>query len=389
MRRIVGAAGSLAAAIAVVLAVWTVASEPSPDGRADDRTAADRPEEASRKLAPVETYDGSRSSTASEADGIVVVGQTVYMRRDEAKGANVAAIDTATGRSRWQGRFAVRGYLAADRHRVYCLADGAGGTLDLVALNADDGAELWRFARDRPRRMEAPGRPVALARGRICWAAHRTIYCLDAASGRVVWTRALPDEGALSSLVADRRGLYVATRRALRCLDRDRGAERWARPLPEQRGGRGKPLVALADGRAYIVRPAPGGAGELLAVRLDTHKVLWQQRVAHTRSLLAGPHGVYTRGKTIVAFDSQRGRRLWSRPATGCGPLTLIDGRIHFVDMSDAGGLIALDPATGSPAWQVAGVRSCDTVTRIGPAGYIKTRDGDLRTIALAGRGNS
>ena len=389
VRRAIGAAGSLAAAVVVAITVWSVMGEPSSDDRAGDSTATNRPERTVGRPAVPGAYGGSRSSALSEADGIAVVGQTVYLRRDEAKGANVAAIDATTGQSRWQGRFAVRGYLAADRHRVYCLADGSGGTLDLVALNAADGAELWRFARDRPRRMETPRRPVALDGRRVCWADSRTIYSLDAASGRIVWRRAVPSQGRLSGLVADETGLYVATAQALHCINRDRGTVLWTQPLPEHLAGRGKPLIALADGQAYVIQSGSTGTAHLLAIRLETRKVLWHRPVERTRSLLAAPQGAYLRGQAIVAFGRRRGEQLWARSAAGCGPLTLIDGRIYFVDMSDRGRLIALDSATGTPAWQIAGIRSCDTLTRVGQAGYIKTQDGDLRTVTLAGRGDS
>ena len=384
-RQVLGTVGALAACLAVAMTLWSVVST----DRSDEPIATDRPKQTVREPAAVRAYGGSRSLASSEADGIAVIGQTVYLRRDEAKGANVAAVDAATGQSRWQGRFAVRGYLAADRHRVYCLADGPGGTLDLVALNAADGAERWRFARDKPKRMEAPCRPIALNGGGVCWAANRTVYSLDAASGRVVWTRTMPEKGPLSGLVADETGLYVATCHALHCIDRVRGAEVWTQQFPAGIDGRGKPLIALADGRAYVVQSGPNAASRLLAIHLQTRKVLWHRPVAPTRRLLAAPQGVYLRGQAIVALDSREGQQVWSRPAVGCGPLTLIDGRIHFVDKSDRGRLVALDSATGTPAWQVAGIRSCDTLTRVGPAGYIKTQDGLLRTVALAGRDDS
>ncbi len=383
-RRLVAAAGSLAACLALAVVLWNVVSN-----RSADPIAANGPDRTVREPSGPRTYGGSRSLALSEADGVAVIGQTVYLRRDEAKGANVAAIDAATGRTKWQGRFAVRGYLAADRYRVYCLADGPGGTLDLVALSADDGAELWRFARDKPRRLATPCRPLALDGGAVCWVADRTVYSLDASSGRVVWTRTMTDAGVLSGLVADEAGLYVATSQALHCIDRREGTEVWTQPLPAGLAGRNKPLIALADGRAYVVQSGPADTSGLLAVRLATRKVLWHRPVGSTRRLLATPQGVYLRGQAITALGSGGGRPLWSRPAAGCGPLTLIDGRIHFVDMADRGRLIALDSATGAPAWQVPGIRSCDTLMKVGPAGYIKTEDGALRSIALLGRDDS
>lgn len=380
-RRILAAGGSLAAAAAIALAAWGLAHTWSSGGRSDRAARPAGPEGPPPSHEALRAYGGSRTLAASQADGVAVLEQTIYLRRGEADGANVAAVDTVTGQTKWRGRFATRGYLAADRHRVYCLADGPAGTLDLVALDAADGDELWRYPQERPRRLDTPCRPVTLGGKGVCWVHGQSVHMLDAASGRTVWTRTVPGPGPLSGLVADETSLYVATAGALHCLDRRRGTNTWTEQLPPHLAGQHKPLIALAGGRLYVIQSRRDGPSRLFCMRLGTRSMLWHRTVPPTRSLLAAAQGVYLRGARVIALGSASGEPLWSRPAAGCGPLTLIDGRIHFVDAADEGRLIALDSATGTEAWEVPGIRSCGAFTKIGRTGYVRTRQGVLRAI--------
>jgi len=385
-RRVAVAAGSLAAAAAIAIVAWGFL-QGSPAGEAtDSRLATERPERPVTPATAPSMYGGTRTLGASQADGIVVVDRTIYMRRNEADGANLTALDAVTREARWQGQFAVRGYLAADRNRVYCLADGPGRTLDLVALDPADGSELWRCTQDRPRRLDTPCHPLPLDSNRVGWIHGRTVHMLDAASGQTIWTRTIAGHGLLSGLVADQTGLYVADVGAVHCLDRHDGTDVWAAPLPDELIGRSKPRVALAGGRLYVVQARPRQFSRLLCLGTKTRKVLWHRNVPPTRSLLAADHGVYLRGARIIALGCDKGEQLWSRTAVGCGPLTLFEGRIHFVDTTDEGRLIALDPTSGVEAWQVAGIRSCGAFTRVGRVGYIRTPSGALH--AVEGRGN-
>jgi outer membrane protein assembly factor BamB len=111
--------------------------------------------------------------------------------------------------------------------------------------------------------------------------------------------------------------------------------------------------------------------------------------VPATRHLLAAGQGVYLRGEGVLALDTGSGAELWSSAASGCGPLTLVDGLIHFADSGEPGRLVALDPHSGRTAWEVVGIRSCDAFTKIGSTGYIKTQDGIVHAIALGGRDRS
>lgn len=161
------------------------------------------------------------------------------------------------------------------------------------------------------------------------------------------------------------------------------GQKRWRRELEAAALGAGRPLLALARGTICFVLRRRAGDSRLVCMDADTGKLNWQKATGEVRHLLAGDHGVYLRGEDIQAFDIRTGQPRWRRAAGGCGPLTRVGGLIHFVDSTDPGRLVALDELTGTTAWEIAGIRSCDAFRRIGGTGYIKTHDGIVHAIAL------
>lgn len=75
---------------------------------------------------------------------------------------------------------------------------------------------------------------------------------------------------------------------------------------------------------------------------------------------------------------------LWERPAKGCGPITVREGRAYFVDVHRRGALVAVCADSGEISWHVEGLPSCDAYVSAGEATYLKTRDGVLHALASA-----
>ena len=392
VRRAVAAAGALAAVLVLVPAIrgaWQgLESGPGP-------AAVNTAQAPDADVAPERwRFTGASAAPASVADGLVVRGNSMYLLGSERAsavssaepaGAYVVAIDSATGRPRWRSGFQSLGYLAADRHRVYCLSPAGPQRLQLVALDAADGKTLWRYSQDSPRRLHSPCRPVPLRGGRVCWTHHNTIHVLNAETGEPTWTRALPGEGRISCAVGEADLLYVVTGRALHCLKSDSGDECWTEAFDQALSGWDRPLLGLAGRRVYFVQSRAARGARLFCADLDTRRLVWDRPIAPARCLLATPEAVYLRAERVLALDSRTGRPMWTCPAAGCGPLTLIDGRIHFVDSSDRGRLVALDRRTGQKAWELPGILSCDAFTKVGDTGYIKTQDGIVHAIAFRG----
>lgn len=384
--RVLWAVASVAAVLLIALVIWRPWRDEPPTAPAPAGLSwAPLPTASAGRLSTVAErwrYAGARTQTTSIADGVVVRGERMYLLCNDPRGARVVAVDAATGVQRWRSAVASLGYLAADRAHVFCLAADRR-RVELVASAAGDGSVIWRYPQDRPGLLGGMCRPVVVTGERVCWTNGPAVHMLTAATGRELWTWAPPDEGPPSSAVVNGDDLLVATRSAVHCLSVRTGREKWRQPLPRDAPGRGPPLLAAGAGKAYIVRGRRACRGRLVTMDLATRAVLWRRNIPVVRSLLATDEGLYLRGREIVGLDHQTGRQRWACEAGGCGPLTLIDGRIHFVDTRRCGRLVAIEPLTGRKAWEITGIRSCDAFARVGRTGYIKTRDGVVHAIAL------
>jgi len=320
----------------------------------------------------------------SAADGFVLHGEHLYVLvGDGAQRANVAAFDPRTGQRRWVSDVDARGYLAADERRVYCLAS-AGRRIELVALDAADGAVLWRFAQEglaRPLRL--PTRPEVLGDGRLCWTAGGSVHLIRAADGTAIWSRPIAGASMLSVAAAAKGRLYVADAAALYELDPADGRIVATTPLPAEAPSALPPLLAVAGERIFIAR---GGAeGRLCCLRAADRRILWQKGTGQAFHLLADAGRLYVRGEEVTALDAATGETLWDFHSPGCGPVTLDGGLLYCVDSTEAGGLIALDGRTGARRWELGGYASCNAFVKAGSYGFLKTRDGVVHAMVFEG----
>ncbi len=375
-------ASAVAAAVVLGVGVWQM-GRLAPEPRQPAGNIRSSPTLlAAANLQELWRHGGAQAFTASPADTVVIRGSSMYFLRRDATGDHVAAIEASTGELLWQSDPPSRGYIAADGSRVYCLSPEAHRRTDLVALDARDGSVLWRYSGDGSELGLAHCRAVPVAGGRVCWTTRATVHMVDTQTGLIVWKRAIADEGPLSA-AADGGGLCVASSTSIHRLDVETGRDIWSEPLGGAARLLTRPLLALAEGRAFLVQPGGNANSRLICLDLASRRRLWEKSTGDTQHLLATGGGVYLRGDRIRAYDSRTGGLLWSQAASGCGPLTSEAGLIHFVDASDDGRLLALDSETGTKAWEIAGIRSCDAFRRVGGTGYIKTQDGVIHAIAL------
>lgn len=383
-RRVAAASGSMAALLLLGLAAWHVL-ERTGDGPESSAVELTGTSPTAHGLAQERwRYAGAAAAPTSVADGVVAQGSSMYLLRKGQGSSHVVSIHAATGALRWQSGCQSRGYLAADQSRVFCLADKGPRTLDLVALDSADGKTLWRYSQDRPHRAQGPCRAVPLSGERVCWSNQSAVHMLDAQTGTPIWTRSLAGEGLASRALASGDRLYVATGKGMHCLEVKSGREVWVKRFDREERGLGRPLLAIDDERIYFAQAGNGQTSRLVCMDLRTREFIWHRSVPWVRSLVAAGQGLYLRGHRVVALDSRSGQPLWARDAAGCGPLTLFDGLVHFVDSSSRGRLIALEQHTGRTTWEIAGLRSCDAFTKLGTTGYIKTQDGVVHAFALA-----
>ncbi|HID23674.1 MAG TPA: hypothetical protein EYP14_14935 [Planctomycetaceae bacterium] len=331
-------------------------------------------------------YIGAWAVADTLADEFVLRGQNLFLLQTEASGSYVVAVDAGTGLPRWRSEPQVTGYLTADERRVFCLAPSGTGTVQLVALDASDGKVLWRYGGRGGGRATHLCRPVPLAGERVCWTERSTVHMLDARNGKPIWIRSVSEPACLSRAEIEGDRVYVANCERLYCLSVLSGDELWAQALHSDSQPFGQPVLASVGQFLYVARNRIRGAGELICIDLASRRTLWRKSVGRVRSLLATHERIYLRADGVIGLDGGTGELLWRYEATGCGPLTLADGLIHFVDSSDQGQLVAVDQDTGKRVWEIPGIRSCDAFIKFGSTGYVKTRDGIIHALAIMAR---
>ena len=375
LRRTVAAVVSAAATLLLAAAVWHVAGS-RPEGTADSPTT---------RAAAAEQWrlEGAIAVPTSAGGGVIARSRRMYFVRRNETGNSIVAVSAATGHPIWQARPDSCGYLAADEARVYCLAYGSGRTVDLIALDSATGNLLWRYSPGAARSLEGPCKPVPLAPDRVCWTAGHAVHMLDASTGRALWTFSLSGEGRLSIAQAFGNEVYAAGAAALHCLGDDSGRSIWRQPLGVGKTGPMRPLLAVGGRRGYVAYPTLGQTSRLVCLDLDARRVLWRRAIPRPRHLLATEDTLYVRGRQVLALDGASGTPRWTRPASGCSPLTADENLVHLVDSTDAGRLVALDRHTGHQAWEIPGIRSCDAFVQAGDLGLIKTADGVVHAFAL------
>ena len=157
------------------------------------------------------------------------------------------------------------------------------------------------------------------------------------------------------------------------------GDRRWCRRLSEPVLSTGDRLATLANAQGVTVL-----AGSRMLTRLDAKngEPQWQRRVGVTGvDSLHGPwDGVVVAGAaepqepaetvqpTLLAFDEQTGKPVWTRKESGSTTVIGSDGGVLVIHHRgyDGSRLIALDPWEGTEQWRVDVDASADTAIRAG-----------------------
>ena len=267
----------------------------------------------------------------------------------------IACLDVRTGRTIWkcaylprafgwvmdvdgQGhhRFTCmgpRGTPALDGDRLYAL-DQAG---EAFCLDAASGKVVWRKDLMREPGLDARpawffgGSPLVLDKV-VVFAAGTAGIALDKASGKVVWSTGTEACGSASPLLFEQAGakrLAIFGQRDLYSLDPETGKVLWQYPWNDGVGENRCDPVAVGDGRLL----ACGGHGRgcaLLAVGSD--RPLWQSTELDPQMAapilyqdhLYGPS--QTRGE-LVCLDAKSGQAKW-RQKMDATQVTLVGGTL-------------------------------------------------------------
>ena len=266
--------------------------------------------------------------------------------------SSLVALDAADGGERWRFALGPVAYVSTPT-----VADGlvfvGTGVGDLIAIDAANGDERWRtrvadgFA-DDPENSSPSVSPAAVADGAVVVVA----ATLEDEGDRVRRPRPeRPDPPAGDVLVS---------------LDAATGAERWRAPLEGFAQATGP---AIADGTVYVPVQSleDEDSGYVLAVDGASGAERWRSTVEGSpdRPLAVGGDRVYlglwsgsSERDTLVALETATGQEAWRVPEVGGAPVVAGDlvyaagGKVRWGGTE----LVALDARSGDERWRLHGV---------------------------------
>jgi outer membrane protein assembly factor BamB len=199
----------------------------------------------------------------------------------------------------------------------------------LLALNAETGVELWRFAAE----FSIWAKPTYHDGTLFIASLDRHLYAVDATDGSQKWAAEL--SGAMSAqavINVDDNLVYAASYdREVHALDMDSGDEVWVVQATDWIWS----APALANGTLYF----GDSSGNVFAVDATDGSVLWESGV-HTMNMVAG----VTQNPPLEI-----------KGAIQASPVVQ-DGVVYFASLgnseSEEGLLVAVEAATGEELWQ-------------------------------------
>jgi len=201
------------------------------------------------------------------------------------------------------------------------------------------------------------------------------VQCLDAATGKVIWTSSYEEkignkmyEGGPNAtpVVADGRVFVVSKTGRTLCLDAVSGKVRWEVELGKRIGAKlsdwgvsGSPV--LADTNTLLIAYGPAG----VALDPDTGRVLWEsgtgKDMTFATPVLARfggqPTALFFMSEKLVAVDPKNGRHLWTSAfgqgyRTHCSDPVVIGDRVFISSGDDGGELLKVSGGSAERVWK-------------------------------------
>lgn len=204
--------------------------------------------------------------------------------------------------------------------RVF-VTDREGEIERTLAFDAERGEKLWESASPVDFEPHDVGQRHGNGPKSTCCVADGKIYslgiagrlkCLDAATGKIVWEKLLPEEFGERAPLKGGRAYVNGTENVIVPIGEGQGA-----PVPLF-GYTGSPVIA---GRLLILEVGGARGGTLMAFDRTTGEVVWkslEENVSYSSPIvaeLAGvPQVVALTGPRVVGLDLRDGRLLWSHP---------------------------------------------------------------------------
>ena len=257
-------------------------------------------------------------------------------------------------------------YMATEGTSLYAVATGSG----VVSWVYTDAVGFT-------------GPPTLSGRRVYATAADGWIGALDAATGRVVWSRRLANDSALGSPALAGNLLFVTTSTGrLLAMSQSTGKTDWSYSTAGRMGApativNGLVIVADSSGTVYALNRSSGSLAWTY-----TGAAGYEQPAAAAGGLVYAASG----SGTLTALSNGTGRFVWSYSVAGGTPLAApaVSGKLVVVGAGN-GLLVALNSATGALAWSYQTAGSITSAPAIA-AGTVFVTDGTttLSGISLA-----
>jgi outer membrane protein assembly factor BamB len=337
----------------------------------DEPGATTRPEEEVRKVPwPTYGYDEQRSRVAPPAFQLrppfktiwkvnaksllefppVIAYGNLYVGTND---GHVLAVDSETGKVVWNKGFGIctAASPAVGRGVVYqpfmdpspCPQHDQSAPGYMIALDAQTGAELWRF------KAGVIETSPLLIDGILYFGSwDKKMYALDVKTRKVVWSFATG--GQVKGGPAYSNGLlyFASYDRKVYCVDARTGRLKWS----SSGNANFYATPTVAYGRVYVGNTD----GRVYAFGAQTGHLLWAKA---TGGFVYSSAGVYRKtvyvgsySHRFLALDAGSGDVRWAFPTDGAisGAPTILDGIVYFSTLH--GKTFGLDVQTGKKIWE-------------------------------------
>ena len=283
-------------------------------------------------------------------------GSRAYLTTAQDKGANVFAIDAATGKVLW--RFASGGSIpmppSVGDTQVF-VANDIGDTHYMRALDAKTGALVWKYTRSEPPQCMCSHHATLDAGLLFAQTDGHSLYAfapVGSAPSRRLW--AFKGDGARLThpVAADGVVAFGSADHDLYGLDARTGALRWT----------------AKTGYAFVARPALAGGlivagnrgGVVHAYDARTGRSVWSfatggaidtRAVAEREGAGGGLVFVASEDRSVYALDARTGRQVWRARMADYSQFAPVPYGNDLLVANRAGDLVALAQATGKVVW--------------------------------------
>ncbi len=251
----------------------------------------------------------------------------------------------------------------------------------VIALNAGDGAPLWRAQIPDPPvdDEDLNGSGLAYADGKIvATTSYGHVAALDAESGKILWQKQLPAPVRAAPAVDETHAYVTTTGNVVYSLSLADGAIGWRRAGVEENAALLGMAAPLPEGEIVVV---PFSSGQLLGLRKLNGGTVWEENMARAvpaegslpamsdiqGQLLLANRKLYAASHSgrMVALNPFTGRRLWESDAGSTSMPWLAGGTLYVLTVENQ--LAALSADDGRVIWVTDLPRYVDPDNRTDP----------------------